>query len=467
MNFVHLAWRNLLRNRRRSALTLAAIAVSSIAILLFGGYVNSTVLGMHTGTIRNVGHLQIMPKGYLDFGRSNPGRFSIHQYQALIDQIETDPELKSLVTVVTPVLHLGGVAGNFAAGVSSSFFAQGVIPGDQRRMESWDALDTRIPPPTQYLDDKVPEGGVIGQGLAQLLALCEPLQLKNCKQMPAEQLNRTGSGEALPDDVAALASATGNAKSAQKSSPVTQIELLAASPSGAPNVMQMQVLRADRHGQREVDNAMIALPLPFAQRLVFGPNEKAVSAIVVQLKDSKQIERARARLQSIVAKADQPLEVLDFHVIFPYHDQVIGMFKAIFLFISILMGVVSLFSIANAVNMAVSERTGEIGSLRALGLTRAHIRRMFVTEGTLLGLVGVASGVAFSLLLTEGLVNHAGLSWTPPGNTTPVPVRVDVLSDPALMIGTLIVLTLLACISAWIPARRAARMEVVEALRHA
>lgn len=462
MNTFHLAWRNLLRNRRRSLLTLAAIAVGSVAVLLFGGYVASTVMVLHTETVRSVGHLQIQHRGQLDFGRANPGRFAVHAYPALIAQLRADEQLGPLLAVVTPVLRVQGVAGNFAAGASSSYFGLGVVPADETALLAWDGLGTGRAPGASTLRDDAPEAGVIGRGLAQLLGLCDALDVRGCKQMPVETAPLDAAE--LPVDIAGLAASAPAPAESTRGGKV-RIELLSASPSGAPNVISMQVLRAEQQAAREVDNALVSMPLGLAQRMVFGTGEPAASALVIQLKNSEDIERARRRIGEIIADTSQPLEVLDFHVINPSFDQIISMFMAIFRFIALLMGIVALFSVSNAVNMAVSERVGEIGTLRALGLKRAHIRRMFVGEGALLGLIGGVLGTVLAIVLDQ-LIRRSGMQWTPPGRTSPVPLGVDVLGDPRLVIFTVLAMIVLAAVSSWLPARRAARMEVAEALRH-
>lgn len=463
MNTLHLAWRNILRNRRRSLLTLAAIAVGSLAVLLFGGYVSATITVLHTETVRSVGHLQIQQRGNLEFGRANPGRFAVQNYQAMIAQLRGDAQLGPKLAVMTPLLQVQGVAGNFSAGVSSSFFGLGVVPGEQTAMLAWDGLGMRRPPGISLLQEDRPEGGIIGRGLAQLLALCAALEVRDCRQMPGD--NPGAAAADMPADIEVLA-ASGRMAGAADDTPGVAIELLSASPSGAPNVVSMQVLRAEQQGVREIDNMLVNMPLGLAQRMVFGAGTPAVSAIVIQLKDSGDLELARQRIEAIAADSGQALEVLDFHVINPAFDQIINMFVAIFRFIALLMGIVALFSVASAVNMAVSERIGEIGTLRALGFKRAHIRRLFVTEGALLGLLGVAAGAALAVLLTEA-INQSGLAWTPPGRTAVVPLGVDVLGDPRLIGVTVTVMIVLAAVSAWLPARRAAAMEIVEALRHA
>ncbi len=462
MNTAHLAWRNLLRNRRRSLLTLAAISVGSIAVLLFGGYVAATVMVLHTEAVRTVGHLQIQQRGHLDFGRANPGRFAVRDYQALTARLRAEEQLAPLLAVVTPVLQVQGVAGNFVAGVSSGYFGLGVVPGEQAAMQTWDGLGTGRTPGVPTLRDDAPDAGVIGRGLAQLLALCDALAVQGCKQMPGEPIP-TDAAE-LPTDIGLLA-ANAPAPADSSNNGKVRIELLAASPGGAPNVISMQVLRAEQQGVREIDKALVSMPLGLAQRMIFGSGEPAASALVVQLKDSREIERARQRIGELIADVPQPLEVLDFHVINPSFDQIIGMFTAIFRFIALLMGVVALFSVANAVNMAVSERVGEIGTLRALGLKRDHVRRMFVAEGALLGLIGGLLGTMLAITL-DFAIRRSGMQWTPPGRTASIPLGVDVLGDPRLIIFTVLAMIVLAAVSSWLPARRAARMEIAEALRH-
>ena len=149
----------------------------------------------------------------------------------------------------------------------------------------------------------------------------------------------------------------------------------------------------------------------------------------------------------------------------PFFTQVVAMFGTIFIFMAVLIGSIVLFTVGNTMTMAVVERTTEIGTLRAIGLRRGGIRRLFVAEGLLLGLIGALAGVVAALGLAW-LVNHSGLTWTPPGQANPIPLTVRVWGEAALILGTATGLVAVAGISAWWPARRAARKNIVEALRH-
>jgi putative ABC transport system permease protein len=64
------------------------------------------------------------------------------------------------------------------------------------------------------------------------------------------------------------------------------------------------------------------------------------------------------------------------------------------------------------------------------------------------------------------LINHAGLTWLPPGRVEPVPLNVRVWGENHLMTGTAIGLMIVAMFSALWPANRAAKMNIVDALRH-
>ena len=63
--YLKLAIRNVFRNRRRTLITVAAMAFGAAAIILFGGFVNFIYIGVRESTIRSqVGHIQLYRKGF-------------------------------------------------------------------------------------------------------------------------------------------------------------------------------------------------------------------------------------------------------------------------------------------------------------------------------------------------------------------------------------------------------------------
>ena len=141
------------------------------------------------------------------------------------------------------------------------------------------------------------------------------------------------------------------------------------------------------------------------------------------------------------------------------------MFRAIFLFIALIMGVIVLFTVVNTMGMSVMERTTEIGSARAMGVRRAGIRRLFVTEGLILGAIGATAGAALAQAIAAAL-NHAGMTWTPPGQATAVPLEMLSAGATPFIARVWLGLVIAATLAALIPANRGARLPVVDALRH-
>lgn len=471
MNTLELAARNLHRNARRSLLTLAALAVGAAALLLFSGYVTDTVQGLQTATVRQTGHFQIVTRGYLEFGRGNPGRYAIRDYAGTIQALRADPVLAPMLAVVTPVLDVEGVASNYETQTATSFSGEGVVPADHARQLGWDGFGIGIPATASPLRADAPDKGVIGYGLAQILGLCGTLGVEGCRSapdaspMPITTASSTAvvPGTGLPGDIDALARSVASPVTAQ---PSATVDLMASSASGNPNAVRMTVGSVKRQMVREVDAMFVAMPLSLAQRLMLGPDVRGASSILVQLHDTDQMAAAQARIDAIIAARHQPLELVSFHRISSVYDQIVQNYGMIFQFIAILIVIITLFSIANAINMAVTERTAEIGTLRALGFGRDTIRRIFVTEGALLGLVGTLIGAALALLLAEGVINVGGFSWTPPGRSTPIPIRVDMFSTPWAIAMVVLGLAAVAALSAVLPAARAAKLEITEALRH-
>jgi putative ABC transport system permease protein len=462
MKTLTLALRNLLRNRRRSLTTLAAMVIGVVTVVIFGGYTRNITYGLETQTVRRIGHLQIQRKDYFLYGTGNPGAYGIADYRRVIDIVSGDPVLEPMLTVVTPTLALGGIAGNFSVGASRTVLAGGTIVDDQNRMRLWDDYQVPFVARPLALSGTAGDAAILGAGVARVLQLCGQLSVPNCRERAAE----APGGSAAPADIAELA-AREAPRAPAAVAPEVRIELLAASVRGAPNVASLHVVKAESQGVKELDDVYVGMHLAQAQRLVYGGDKPQVTAVVVQLRHTSQIPAARARLEELLAttlKGEQ-LEVLDFGTLNPFYTQVIAMFAVIFGFIAVLIGAIVLFTVSNTMTMVVVERTTEIGTLRAIGLRRSGIRRLFVSEGLLLGLIGSVVGVAVAIGLAW-LVNHSGLSWIPPGQADRLPLTVRVWGETGLMLGTAVGLILVATVSAWLPARRGARMNIVDALRH-
>jgi putative ABC transport system permease protein len=116
--------------------------------------------------------------------------------------------------------------------------------------------------------------------------------------------------------------------------------------------------------------------------------------------------------------------------------------------------IVSLFGIVNTLALAVFERTRELGTLRAVGMTRRQVRRMMRHESIIVALIGAVLGMTVGLLLAA-LVTHAlsgeGLEYSIPAGT---------------LVAFLIIAIVAGMLAAILPARRASRLNVLQALQY-
>src|SRR4029078_5740273 len=124
-----------------------------------------------------------------------------------------------------------------------------------------------------------------------------------------------------------------------------RLELLAATVGGAPNVVSFAVARAEPQGVRRLDDTYIARHLGLAQQLVYGRGEHKGTGIVLQLHRSEDVPLVRARLGEIIAANHLELEVRAFRALSRFYVQVVAMFGSIFVFISLVMGVIVLFAV--------------------------------------------------------------------------------------------------------------------------
>jgi putative ABC transport system permease protein len=442
-----------------------AMMLGLVATLLFGGYVKDLIYGLQTEFVQSSGHLQLQHKDYFHMGSGNPTAYGIHRYERILQIVRDDPVLKEILVVATPTLQFGAIAGNFAASVSRTVEVTGVVVDEQSRMREWnDYADPTLTRPMS-LSGSAQDTIVVGTGVARVLQLCGPLRVPDCKSAnPKDEVD----GAALPGDIAELAASGGAAAPHPTGSGRPRIEILAANTRGAPNVAAVSILAAEYQGVKELDDIYVGMHLSQAQRLVYGSAPPQVTAIALQLRRTAMIPQAQARLEELLQTTlkDEPLGILDYEVLNPYYGQALAMFAAMFGFIATLIGAIVLFTVSNTMSMAVVERTAEIGTLRAIGLRRKAIGAMFVTEGLLLGFLGAALGIGVALLLAVA-INHAGLTWLPPGRIEPIPLAVRVAGEYWMLMGSAAVLILVAAVSAILPAARAARMNIVDALRHA
>jgi putative ABC transport system permease protein len=130
----------------------------------------------------------------------------------------------------------------------------------------------------------------------------------------------------------------------------------------------------------------------------------------------------------------------------------------------VLLLLVIMVGITNTFRIVVWERTREIGTMRALGMQRGEVRSVFLYEALFLSLAGSLAGIVFSSVLL-GIIG--AIRWNIGGELSFFTSKNHflVVIDPAMLVGTLVLVSALTLLAAFLPARKAARMEPALALR--
>lgn len=209
-----------------------------------------------------------------------------------------------------------------------------------------------------------------------------------------------------------------------------------------------------------VDDAHYAgLDQPAEQMIYFprvSPDDDGTSlsrSFALVLRTTGDPAQLAAPMRALVHRIDPSIPTFDEH---PMSDLLAGS-AARTRFVLLMLGVASVVALAiGAVGLygvlayGVTLRRREIGVRIALGAARADVSRMIATRGVLLASLGVVIGLAGALLATRFL--HGLLYDVSP-------------TDPAALAGTCLVLLAIAALASWLPARRAAAVDPMEALR--
>jgi putative ABC transport system permease protein len=414
LTWVKIAARNLRKNSRRSLFTILAVGLGFAAVNVFGGFTAYIFNGLKLGYIyaQANGHLTVFKKGFLTMGKLDPASYLLSEAEThrIREVLEDLPQ----VSLVTTQLNFSGLLSN--GDVSTIFVATGRVPSDIR------AIRSQAP-------------GIIGR-----------IKLFN--------------GKALEDDIVyGIGLSSGLAKSLGLGLGSDAIAM-APTTEGQINALDVEVFQLFESPAETLNDKLMLVPLTFAQSL---SDTTSVDRVTVLLHDIEQTESVKAFLVNALAKRGLHVEVKSWQELAPFYTKVKDMFNIIFLFVFVIVFVIVVMSVVNTISMAVMERTIEIGTLRALGLKRRAIIKLFAIESALLGLFGSALGVCLTGI-SWLVVSMARPTWIPPPITRRVPLEVYIV--PEFMVLSMTLLVFLSLIAAVVPARKAARMNIVDALGH-
>jgi len=401
-----LAYRNLWRNERRTLLTLSAMVVS-LALLIMA-------LGIFAGMLRDVlasateqyhGHLVINRGDYQD---------SRDLYTTLgEDELPLDALGKAdRVVGLSPRLRGFGLVSH----ADSSYPAEllGIRPQAEAGVTS---LQQQLVAGVTLSEDDT-DGALLGESLAYRLGV----------------------------------------------NPGDELVFVTQAADGSIGNDLLTVRGVFKTGDIGHDNGLLLVPLAWLQRTLALPGQ--VHELALSIADPMAAADSAAQLRPLLPDG---VQITDWGALLPEMREAIASFDVSRLIFSVILYFAAGLGVLNTLFMSVLERTREFGILMAIGLRPGRIRLLVLLESLLLALLGVALGLCGGLLLSLAL-QKTGIDlsrWITPisyaGGTLPPRLHTVIelrnFTDPALM---LLLTTLFAGI---FPARRAARLQPVAAIR--
>ena len=406
MSAFALAWRNLRRQKRRTILMGAVVAFGFAAFALAGGFIAQSFEGLQEGTIRSVGQLQIVDRRAVSGTEEKTLEFGLPDAARARAIASADPAVESVI----PRIDFVGLATNGARSVP--FLGVGVDPEPEARATYAKELIVA----GAYLSAGREDGVVLGTGMASALAVA----------------------------------------------PGGTVTLMATTPDATLNAVDATVVGLVDVKIKELNDRYVAIGVPLAERLL--QSEGRVSKLVVFLKPRAEEGPAAERLKRALNAAGFPVAVRHWKELAVFYGQVRLLYIGIFGFVGAVLVVIVILAAAIVMTMAVTERTREIGTMRALGTRPSAVLRLFLVEGVALALVGCVAGAVLALVIRAALNSSGIVLPPPPGATHGMPINVRMY--PLAYGAGLFAMVATMAIASYFPARRASRVSIVDALAH-
>lgn len=399
----YLAFRNIVRQRRRSTIAVGAVAFGIAALILAGGFIEWTLWHFRESTIKSqLGHLQIVRPGYHNAGKADPYAFLLPGAMPELEAANKPRHIKAVASRLS-------FAGLISHGESTlSFIGDGDNPQEQAAFGN--ALQISE---GQNLSNDEPLSIIVGEGLAHNLGV--------------------GVGD--------------------------RVVLLANTASRGTNGVEVTIRGLFSTVTKSYDDNALRIPIDTARQLL---RTQGSHVWMVLLNDTAQTDIVLATLRAKLQKNN--FEIVPWYSLADFYNKTVTLFTKQIEGIKLIIALIILLSISNTMTMSVMERIGEIGTSMALGMKRTGIMRLFISEGILLGCLGGLLGLMVGLLLAS-MISSIGLPMPPPpgmarGYIGQILITWNIaLESLALAAGT----TLVASVY---PAWKASRMQIVDALRH-
>ncbi len=408
-NIIKMSFRNLLRSGRRTVLTASLITIGVMFVLVYAalsGSFKDYMVGQVTDSM--LGHIQIHKKGYVASVDNLPLDKNLNEKQ--IEMITELLDENKFVESYTFRLKLGTMFSNYVA--STGIRLNGIDPENEAKTlplfsSRLNGMDTT----------SLKQGAIL---VPELIA--KGMNVKKDDTVVLVATNQKGSVNGMNFKVAGM------------------IEPISG-PGG-------------RDGYIHIKDVKKLLRL----------SKVEVSEVVIRLKDPSKLEQAMKLLKPLTEFKNQKgkpvFEVHAWKKLSPFYN-IVKMLNIMDMSIKIILISIVLISILNVMVMSVYERIKEIGTIAAMGTTPSTITKLFLTEGLMLGIFGAIVGSVLSFIIVF-IINAIGVTFSF-GRQDGLTLNPTLSLNEVLVVGVIVILiSLIASIS---PARKAAKLNPVDALR--
>ena len=402
--YLRLAWRNIWRHKRRTIIIVLAMSLTLGLMMWYDGLMNGFTDAIYGNAVKILGgNVQVHAEGYRAEANSNP-LFPLADPQAVIIAAESNP----LTLAATQRIHTGGLVtsreGAFSVGII------GVEPEKEMKVN------------------------IIGQNV------------KEGRNLTGDDLDNVLIGKGLADTMGVKVG--------------DRITMVGRSQHEQMRQRTMTVVGIFDLGLPDIEKQTVYISLGEAQALYNVAGSTEVAIFLEKLgQESNVIDSMKPSLPGY--------EIESFQANYPDLASAINSKNGVMDIFSVIIIAIAGVGILNLLLMAVYERTREIGVLGAMGLKPRQISLLFVLEGIMIGLVGVAAGIVLGLAI-NGYLMKVGMDF---GNMTQAASYMALMQSRAyptwgveklpLRVSMIVIISALAAL---IPAAEAGRREPAEAL---
>jgi putative ABC transport system permease protein len=374
-----------------------------MALLIAGGFMEWMFWAMRETAIveTGIGHIQVNSPGFRDAGLADPAAFLLPSEAPELKALRAAPGVKAISERL--LVH----------GLASSGEKTIVFSGEAVDPLADNTIRRTLLVAGERLAETDPTGVLLGRGLATALAV----------------------------------------------NPGDRVSLVVSLPGGGINAVEGRVRGTFTVQIKEIDDSAVRMPLALGRELLRTSSAHVWVVGLAKTDDTGwAMEYFRARLPAERFELASWIDLSDF-----YRKAVVLLTRQVYL-VGFLIGLITVLGISNSLTMNVLERTGEIGTLMAIGTRRRRILRLFVLEGLLLGLIGGLAGLAIGWLMAQAL-SYTGIPMPPPPGRTESYSAEIILTVP-LAFWAFAMAVISTTLASLYPAWKASRLPIVDALRH-